>query len=31
MMADMLSTLREAKGGEDDSAKAVPLEPVENN
>jgi hypothetical protein len=30
MMADMLSTLREAKGG-DDSSKAVPMEPAGNN
>jgi aminopeptidase N len=28
MMRDMLSTLREAKGGTDESARAVPLEPA---
>jgi len=31
MMADMLATLREAKGGDRDSAKAVPLEPAGND
>ena len=31
MMADMLATLREAKGGEGDSARAVPLEPSGND
>ncbi len=31
MMADMLATLREAKGGEDNSARAVPLEPAGND
>lgn len=30
MMADMLRTLREAKGGEDDADEAVPLEPAQN-
>ena len=30
MMADMLRTLREAKGGEDDTDEAVPLEPAQN-
>ena len=30
MMADMLKTLRKGKGGEDESEKAVPLEPAEN-
>jgi len=31
LMADMLSTLREAKGGADDSSRAVPLEPAGND
>jgi hypothetical protein len=31
MMADMLATLREAKGGDRDSTKAVPLEPARND
>ena len=31
MMADMLATLRQAKGGVDGSARAVPLEPAGND
>lgn len=31
MMADMLATLRKAKGGEDGAAKAVPMEPAGND